>query len=83
VTVAPTRALLDTCVVIRLGDADASLLPQTCLISAVTLAELSLGPLVAESRAVAAIAHGLPLATHNSADFAGVSGLTLIPLPDQ
>lgn len=44
------RGLLDTSVVISLGAMeDASALPTRCLISAVTLAELSAGPLVART----------------------------------
>lgn len=43
-----TRGLLDTSTVILLGRVrDASALPDECLISAITLAELSVGPLVA------------------------------------
>ena len=40
------RGLLDTSVVISLGDLEPTDLPELCLISAVTLAELSAGPLV-------------------------------------
>jgi predicted nucleic acid-binding protein len=39
--------LLDTSAVIALGDLDPADLPGLCLISAITLAELSAGPLVA------------------------------------
>jgi tRNA(fMet)-specific endonuclease VapC len=42
-----TRGLLDTSAVIDLADLDASSLPSECLISAITLAELSAGALVA------------------------------------
>jgi len=41
------RGLLDTSVVIDLADLDVEDLPQECLISAITLAELSVGALVA------------------------------------
>jgi tRNA(fMet)-specific endonuclease VapC len=41
------RGLLDTSAVIDLADLDASSLPSECLISAITLAELSAGALVA------------------------------------
>lgn len=41
------RGLLDTSAVIDLGDLDASVLPGECLVSAITLAELSAGALVA------------------------------------
>jgi predicted nucleic acid-binding protein len=41
------RGLLDTSVVIALGSLDPASLPDVCLISAVTLAELTAGPLVA------------------------------------
>ncbi len=41
------RGLLDTSAVIDLADLDASALPSECLISAITLAELSAGALVA------------------------------------
>lgn len=45
-----SRGLLDTSTVISLGRlADASSLPDECVISAITLAELSVGPLVAAS----------------------------------
>ncbi len=44
------RGLLDTSTVILLGRLpDASMLPDECLISSITLAELSVGPLVAQS----------------------------------
>lgn len=43
------RGLLDTSVVVALGEADESGLPRRCLVSAITLAELSVGPLVAKS----------------------------------
>ena len=52
-----TRAevgLLDTSSVILLGRLDASSLPTSPLISAITLAELSVGPLVAPTEAVRA-----------------------------
>ncbi|WP_285727830.1 type II toxin-antitoxin system VapC family toxin [Psychromicrobium xiongbiense] len=45
----PERGLLDTGTVIELRDLDESILPGECLISAVTLAELSVGPLVAST----------------------------------
>lgn len=41
------RGLLDTSAVIDLADLDATALPEECLISAITLAELSVGALVA------------------------------------
>jgi predicted nucleic acid-binding protein len=41
------RGLLDTSAVIDLADLDASALPDECLISAVTLGELSAGALIA------------------------------------
>lgn len=41
------RGLLDTSAVIDLADLTVDLLPQQCLISAITLAELSVGALVA------------------------------------
>ena len=41
------RGLLDTSAVIDLADLDASALPGECLISAITLAELSTGALIA------------------------------------
>lgn len=47
--------MLDTSAVIRLGDvADVATLPEESVISAVTLAELSVGPLVAEDPMVRA-----------------------------
>ncbi|WP_291057748.1 type II toxin-antitoxin system VapC family toxin [Herbiconiux sp.] len=50
-----TRGLLDTSAVIRLGEvSDPDTLPDELLISAITLAELSVGPLVAHDDAVRA-----------------------------
>lgn len=47
-TEAPTRGVLDTSTLVLLGRlADASALPEEPVITAVTLAELSVGPLVA------------------------------------
>ena len=43
------RGLLDTSAVIDLADLDASALPGECLISAITLGELSAGALVARN----------------------------------
>jgi tRNA(fMet)-specific endonuclease VapC len=43
------RGILDTSVVIALADTPAELLPQVSLITAITLAELSAGPLLAKS----------------------------------
>lgn len=45
----PTRGLLDTSAVISLGDADPTLLPDECVVSAITLAELSAGPHLART----------------------------------
>jgi tRNA(fMet)-specific endonuclease VapC len=45
-----TRGILDTSTVILLGRLDADQLPDEALITAVTLAELSVGPLVATTR---------------------------------
>lgn len=46
----PPVGLLDTSAVISLGEVkDADHLPDLCLISAITLAELSVGPLVAHT----------------------------------
>ena len=43
-----TRGLLDTSTVILLGRVDdAAVLPDECVVSSITLAELSVGPLVA------------------------------------
>lgn len=43
-----TRGLLDTSTVILLGDVDdPAALPDVCLVSSITLTELSVGPLVA------------------------------------
>lgn len=41
-----SKGVLDTSAVIDLGRLEASALPEECLISAITLAELSVGPLV-------------------------------------
>ena len=44
------RGLLDTSVVVRLGGlTDLDALPARCFVSAITLAELSVGPLVAKT----------------------------------
>jgi predicted nucleic acid-binding protein len=49
------QGILDTSAVIALGRiTDASLLPETPLITAVTLAELAVGPLIAEDESVRA-----------------------------
>jgi len=45
--VTPSRGLLDTCVIIAFEQVDAADLPNVALVSTVTLAELSVGPLVA------------------------------------
>ncbi|MCL2090966.1 MAG: type II toxin-antitoxin system VapC family toxin [Micrococcales bacterium] len=44
----PPRGLLDTSVVVALGEMDPATLPAVCVVSAVTLAELSAGPLVTD-----------------------------------
>jgi len=44
-----TQGLLDTSTVIVLGDLEPRLLPEEPLISTITLAELSVGPLVAQT----------------------------------
>lgn len=46
-TVVPDRAILDTSAVIRLGEVDPGRLATESVITTVTLAELSVGPLVA------------------------------------
>jgi tRNA(fMet)-specific endonuclease VapC len=130
-----TRGILDTSTLIllgRIGDRDT--LPAEPLITAITLAELSVGPLVASSDneraarqahlqqaeadfeplpfdtaaarhfgqvaaslrssgrkpaaraydamiAAIALANGLPLHTCNPRDFAGIEGLTVVPVP--
>lgn len=45
------RGVLDTSTVIQLGRVSEDALPRECLISAVTLAELSVGPLVTDDPA--------------------------------
>jgi tRNA(fMet)-specific endonuclease VapC len=129
------RGVLDTSTVIMLSRlADAALLPDEPLITAVTLAELSVGPLVASHDAeraarqahlqqaeadfdplpfdaqaarvfgrvaaslrrsgrktsaraydamiaATALANGLPVYTCNPADFAGIDGLEVVPIP--
>lgn len=126
--------LLDTSAVISLGDVhDLDRLPDLCLISAITLAELSVGPLVARTDAerrsrqavlqqveadfsplpfddtaarafgsvaaslraqgrkpaaraydaliaATALAHDLPLYTHNPDDFEGIDDITVVDL---
>lgn len=131
---ASSRGLLDTSAVIDLASYEPEQLPDVPLICAITLAELSVGPLVARSSAEAtarqqvleqaesdfdalpsdaaaarafgavsaslrasgrkpaartsdaliaavAIAEGLPLFTANEADFRGIDGLEIRPLP--
>jgi tRNA(fMet)-specific endonuclease VapC len=132
---APVRGVLDTNTVILLPVIEsAESLPEEPVITAVTLAELSVGPLVATSDierasrqahlqqaeadfhplpfdaasarafggvaaalrqsgrkpaarsfdamiAATAIANGLPLYTCNPDDFAGIAGLTVVPVP--
>jgi tRNA(fMet)-specific endonuclease VapC len=129
------RGVLDTSTVILLPQlADVTLLPAEPLITAVTLAELSVGPLVASTDveraarqahlqqaeadfdplpfdaqaarafgrvaaslrragrkasaraydamiAATALANGLPVYTCNPADFAGIDGLEVVPVP--
>lgn len=128
------RGVLDTSTVILLGRLSEGDLPEEPVITTVSLAELSVGPLVATGRkeraarqahlqqaeadfeplpfdaeaarafggvaaslrgagrkvqaraydamiAATAIAHGLPLYTVNPADFSGIDGLDLRPVP--
>jgi predicted nucleic acid-binding protein len=132
---AAVAGLLDTSTVINLPRlTDVTALPDVPLISTITLAELSVGPLVATSEgeraarqavlqqaeadfdplpfdaaaarafgrvaaalrrsgrkpqaraydamiAAVAIARGLPVHTSNPDDFAGIDGLTVVPVP--
>lgn len=132
---ASAAGLLDTSTVINLSRlVDATALPDVPLISTITLAELSVGPLVATSEreranrqavlqqaeadfeplpfdaaaartfgrvvaslrrsgrkpaaraydaliAAVALAHGLPVHTSNPADFQGIDGLAVVPVP--
>jgi hypothetical protein len=132
---APVAGILDTSTVINLPRlTDVTALPDVPLISTITLAELSVGPLVATSEreradrqavlqqaeadfdplpfdaaaarafgrvaaalrrsgrkpqaraydamiAAVAIARGLPVHTSNPDDFAGIDGLTVVPVP--
>jgi predicted nucleic acid-binding protein len=133
-TVPHLRGVLDTSTVIMLSrTTDAASLPTEPLITAVTLAELTVGPLVAKDDAeraarqaqvqqaeadfdplpcdaaaarafggvaaslrragrkparaydamiaATALATGLPVYTCNPADFAGIDGLTVVPVP--
>ena len=134
-TVSTTRGVLDTSTLILLGRiTDATTLPDEPVITAITLAELSVGPLVARTDderaarqahlqqaeadfdplpfdapaahsfgrvaaslrssgrrpqarafdamiAATALAHGLPVHTCNPADFAGITGLTVVAVP--
>jgi tRNA(fMet)-specific endonuclease VapC len=59
VTVRPQRGILDTSAVIDLGQLDPAALPHEPLITAITLAELSVGPLLAssEEQRAARLAH--------------------------
>lgn len=58
-TVRPQRGILDTSAVIDLGQLDPAALPHEPLITAITLAELSVGPLLAstEQQRAARLAH--------------------------
>ena len=58
-TVRPQRGILDTSAVIDLGQLDPAALPHEPLITAITLAELSVGPLMAssEEQRAARLAH--------------------------
>ncbi len=134
-TTDPARGVLDTSTIILLPRIrDASALPEEPVITAVTLAELSVGPLVAREEreraarqahlqqaeadfdplpfdaaaarafgsvsaslrragrktaartydamiAATAIANDLPIYTCNPADFAGIDGLDVVPVP--
>lgn len=131
------RGVLDTSTVVRLHELEESDLPEESLITAITLAELSVGPLVADDAqiradrqlhaqvaessfgeplpfdsdaarsfgeiaaqlrgasrksrvrafdaliAATAKSAGLPVFTFNPADFAGIAGLEVVPLPVQ
>jgi tRNA(fMet)-specific endonuclease VapC len=59
VTVRPQRGILDTSAVMDLGQLDPAALPHEPLITAITLAELSVGPLLAstEQQRAARLAH--------------------------
>ena len=127
------RAILDTSALVALRDDHATVLPDEPLITAITLAELSVGPLVATNDlerarrqlllqtaetsfqplpfdeqaarvfglvaaelragggtrrarsydaliAAIALANSLPVYTANPADFAGISGLKVVPV---
>ncbi len=58
-TVRPQRGILDTSAVMDLGQLDPAALPHEPLITAITLAELSVGPLLAstEQQRAARLAH--------------------------
>lgn len=58
-TVRPQRGILDTSAVMDLGQLDPAALPHEPLITAITLAELSVGPLLAssEEQRAARLAH--------------------------
>ena len=128
------KGLLDTSAVLRIGELEVNALPDEVIISAITLAELSVGPLVAKDEqeravrqaqvqqveadygeplpfdasvarafaqvaadirhagsksrarafdaliAATAKAAGLPLYTFNPRDFAGITGVQIVPL---
>lgn len=129
------RVILDTSTLILLGQLkDTDSLPDEPMITAITLAELSVGPLVAASKeeaaarqahlqqaeadfdplpfdaaaarafgrvaaglrragrtpaarsydamiAAIAVANDLPIHTYNPSDFAGIDGITVVPVP--
>jgi predicted nucleic acid-binding protein len=70
------RGILDTSTLILLGRiSETDSLPAEPVITAITLAELSVGPLVAS------ISTDLPLHTCNPRDFTGIDELTMVPVP--
>ncbi len=78
------QGIVDTSTVVLLGRMDdPSLLPDEPLITAITLAELTVGPLVAttDHERVARQAHALPVYTCNPDDFAGIDGLDVVAVP--
>ena len=79
------RGLLDTSAVIAMSHADRSQLPAEMALSAITVAELVIGPHAMDLLVAAtALALDIPLFTCNPADFEGLDHLIdIVPIDPQ